>query len=458
MSNKKCYAIIGLGARADMYLDAIIKDYPNFSQLVGLCDNNDGRLQYRRQWAESHGVTVPGYSADEFDKMIVETSPSCLIITTKDCHHDEYICRAMEAGCDVITEKPMTTDEKKCQRIIDTQKKTGKKCTVTFNYRYAPPRTQVKELLMSGVIGNVLSVDFHWMLDQEHGADYFRRWHRNKVNSGGLMVHKATHHFDLVNWWLSTIPVSVFAIGHSKFYTPDMADRIGLLRRGDRCHSCPEMSRCAFSIDLESFSNLKRLYLDNEQYDGYYRDRCVFSDQIDIEDTMVATVDYKSGAKLSYSLNTFMPWEGYTVVFNGTKGRLEHKCEEQVYISGDGSVPGKLKKEGTWIKIYPLFDTAYEVDIWGGEGGHGGADPLMLKDIFQPEDSFDKYLRKADHRAGAFSILCGIAANYSMQTEKLIKIDDLVHDLELPDFPTMPSLLDAAISPIKPEMKSWLHK
>ena len=63
--------------------------------------------------------------------------------------------------------------------------------------RTSPPRTQVKDILMSGVIGDVLSVDFHWMLNTHHGADYFRRWHRNKKNSGGLMVHKASHHFDV---------------------------------------------------------------------------------------------------------------------------------------------------------------------------------------------------------------------------------------------------------------------
>ena len=45
-----------------------------------------------------------------------------------------------------------------------------------------------------------------WLLDTRHGADYFRRWHRNKNNSGGLMVHKATHHFDLVNWWMIPTP------------------------------------------------------------------------------------------------------------------------------------------------------------------------------------------------------------------------------------------------------------
>jgi predicted dehydrogenase len=457
VSERTRYAMVGLGMRSEIYSDAIVKTYAGSCHLVGLCDVNKGRLHDRQKWAEANNVRVPGYGAESFEQMILETNPDCVVVTTKDCHHDEYICRAMELGCDVITEKPMTINKKKCQQIIDIQKKTGKKCTVTFNYRYAPPRTQVKDLLMAGVIGDVLSVDFHWMLDREHGADYFRRWHRHKVNSGGLLVHKATHHFDLVNWWLSSTPRSVFAMGHRKFYTPEMADRFGLANRGKRCHGCAEASGCPFFLDLVLFKELKRLYLENEQYDGYFRDRCVFSDEIDIEDTMVATVAYHSGAKLSYSLNTFMPWEGYFVVFNGTKGRLEHKCEEQVYISGDGSLPGTLKQEGTWIKIYPLFKPAYEVDVWGGSGGHGGADPLMLEDIFQPKDSPDKYLRKADHRAGAYSILAGIAANYSIETGRLIYINMLVKNLDDPEYPPMPPN-DELILMVKPDVKSWLHK
>ena len=81
-----------------------------------------------------------------------------MIVTTKDACHDDYICRALELGCDAITEKPMTIDETKCRRILETQKKTGRNVRVTFNYRYAPPRTQVKDLLMKGTIGEVLSV------------------------------------------------------------------------------------------------------------------------------------------------------------------------------------------------------------------------------------------------------------------------------------------------------------
>ena len=68
-------------------------------------------------------------------------------------------------GCDVITEKPMTTDADEVPAHPRHAEATGRRCRVTFNYRYSPPRTQVKDLLMSGVIGDVLSVDFHWLLE-----------------------------------------------------------------------------------------------------------------------------------------------------------------------------------------------------------------------------------------------------------------------------------------------------
>jgi predicted dehydrogenase len=438
---KRTYVQVGLGGRHEMFRDAVTVDFAAGNQMLALCDANEGRLALSAgRVKEKTGVDLPRYLARDFDRMLREHRPDCVIVTTKDCFHDEYICRAMKAGCDVITEKPMTTDARKCRRILDTQRKTGRACTVTFNYRYSPPRTQVKDLLMSGVIGDVLSVDFHWMLDVHHGADYFRRWHRNKENSGGLMVHKSTHHFDLVNWWLGTVPETVYASGHRRFYTPATAERYGLANRTDRCLGCPDAAKCPFRLDLEAKPTLRAMYLDCEPYDGYQRDRCVFSEAIDIEDSMNVVVDYRNGVKMTYSLNAFCPWEGYVVCFNGTRGRLEHKCEETVYINADGSVPGALKKEGTWTRVFPHWRPAYEVPLWEAKGGHGGADPQMLKYIFdtanQPQD---KYLRAADYRSGAWSILVGVAANRSMQKQKAVAIADLVGDIPLPDYPPMPT-------------------
>lgn len=437
---KKRYAQVGTGHRAKMYQDAIYNTYSGSCEMVGFCDTNLGRLKLAQSKArKATGVEIPIFEAKDFDKMIKETNPDIVIVTTVDGFHHEYIVRTLELGKDVITEKPLTVDEVKCQQIIDAQRKTGRKVTVAFNYRYSPVRTQVKELLMDGVIGDILSVDFHWMLNTLHGADYFRRWHSQKKFSGGLMVHKATHHFDLINWWLSAVPLTVFGKGKREFYTPEMIKRFGLEGFHERCHTCPEKEKCAFELNIEKDNYLKELYLDNESYDGYFRDRCIFRPDTDIEDTMNVIAKYDNNVTMSYSLNAFNSWEGYYVIFNGTKGRLEHKMEEKVFLSKDNLNPQALKGDGTYIRIYPMRGAGYSVEARSGEGGHAGGDNVLLEDLFSPEKKSDRFLRASDYRAGAFACLTGIAANKSFKTNSEINITDLVKNLEKPDLAAMPS-------------------
>lgn len=438
-ARRKRYAIVGVGSRHQMYQDAIERDYAQHAELVGLCDTNAGRLEEgRRRSTRNKATPPPAFLAADFDRMLTETKPDFVIVTTVDATHDDYIVRAMAAGHDVITEKPMTTTAEKCQRILDAKKKSGRNLRVTFNYRYSPPRTQVKDILMSGEIGEVRSVDFHWMLNTQHGADYFRRWHGQKKNSGGLMVHKSTHHFDLVNWWLSAMPVSVFATGKREFYTPEMAKRFGLQGAHERCHTCSEKDQCGFFLDLAANPGLKSLYLDHEKHDGYFRDQCVWRPEIDIEDTMNVLVNYDNGVTMTYSLNAFNAWEGYTIVFNGTLGRLEHTIVEQVYVSGTDTVQGGIEAGGVTTKVFPLRTAARSVTPWTGTGGHGGGDKVMLDEIFLPTAPSDKYHRASDERGGAASILVGIAANECFRTGQPVKIADLVHGLSSPDFSPMP--------------------
>jgi predicted dehydrogenase len=439
-NERKRYAIVGVGSRHAMYHDAIEKDYRPHAELVGLCDSNPGRLEAARRRSVRNGASQPpAYAAADFDRMLRETKPDYVIVTTVDSTHDDYIVRTMEAGIDVITEKPMTTTAEKTQRILDAKRRTGRNLRVTFNYRYSPPRTQVKDILMSGEIGDVKSVDFHWMLNTHHGADYFRRWHSQKKFSGGLMVHKATHHFDLVNWWLGAMPATVFATGKKEFYTPATAKRFGLKNHHERCHTCPEKDQCSFFLDLAANPQLKALYLEHEKHDGYFRDRCVWRPDIDIEDTMNVLVTYDNQVTLAYSLNAFNAWEGYTVIFNGTLGRLEHTIVEQVYMSGVDAVQGGVDKDGVSTRVIPLRGTARKVTPWTGEGGHGGGDKVMLDEIFLPSVPVDKYQRASDERGGAASIVIGIAANRCFATGQAVKIADLVKDFTRPDYAPMPA-------------------
>ena len=447
---RKRYALVGTGVRSQMYVGAIVREYPETAQLVGLCDLNPGRIEVARARAAAGGVQVPGYIAADFDRMVRETRPDVVIVTTMDSTHDDYIVRGLDLGCDVITEKPMTTTAEKCQRILDATGRSGKSLRVTFNYRYSPPRTQVKDILMSGEIGDILSVDFHWLLNTMHGADYFRRWHSQKRNSGGLMVHKATHHFDLVNWWLGAMPEQVFASGKRAYYTPLTARRMGLESHHQRCRTCPEKERCTFFFDLAADANLKRLYLDQEHHDGYFRDQCVFRPEIDIEDTMNVVVHYDTGATLSYSLNAFNAWEGYTISFNGTKGRLEHSIVEQMYVSGTDTVQGGIAPGGVSTRIIPVRGELRSIEPWTASGGHGGGDRVMLDDIFLAEPPADKYLRASDERGGASSILIGIAANRCFETGQPVQIADLVTGLQAPSFAPMPGREDRLPMPPRP--------
>lgn len=368
---------------------------------------------------------VPTYKAHEFDRMIEETQPDTVIVTSIDRTHHRYIIRAMELGCDVISEKPMTVDEEKCQEILEAIERTGKKLRVTFNYRYAPHNTKIRELIMDGAIGEVLSVNFEWLLNTQHGADYFRRWHRDKRNSGGLLVHKSTHHFDLMNFWLGSRPDTIYAMGDLRFYGRENAEKRGVTEFYQRAHGSSAAENDPFALHLKDNEQLKQMYLDTEHEDGYLRDQSVFGDNISIEDTMAVMVKYKNKTIMNYSLNAYLPWEGFIVVFNGTKGRMEVKVVEQSYVNAGGNKEDEGALKDKRITVFPHFAAPYEVEIEEGVGGHGGGDPVMLRDIFE-RPLEDRFNRAASHVDGALSIMTGIAANRSIATGLPVKVDQLI--------------------------------
>lgn len=424
---KKSYALVGTGGRAEFFYGAMVEKYRETSEIVAFCDTNQTRMDYSNKMLEEKydHPKIATYLADQFETMIKEKQPDTIIVTSIDRTHHVYITKALELGCDVITEKPMTVDEEKTQEIIDVIKKTGKEVRVTFNYRYAPHNTKIRELIRDGVIGDVYSVNLEWALDTQHGADYFRRWHRDKRNSGGLLVHKSTHHFDLVNFWLGTTPETVYTVGGLRFYGRENAENRGVTSFYNRSHGSENAKNDPFAIQLEDNAHLKAMYLDAEKEDGYQRDQSVFGDGINIEDTLGVMVTYKNKAILNYSLNAYLPWEGYIVSFNGSKGRIEVQVREQSYINSGGSKSdeGQLKEKS--IRVLPMFGEPYEVEVVEGEGGHGGGDPVLLDDLFgTPKE--DEFNRAASHVDGAISILTGIAGNHSLKTGLPVKVDDLV--------------------------------
>jgi predicted dehydrogenase len=330
-----------------------------------------------------------------------------------------------------MTEKPMTIDAVRCRRILDAVRSSGRKVTVTFNYRYNPVHEVVKRTLMSGEIGEIGSVHFEWLLDVRHGADYFRRWHRDKANSGGLLVHKSSHHFDLVNWWLDDLPIDVYAAGRLFFYGPGAGRRHGYARDYDRAHGAPAASDDPFAVQLADDARLRELYLDTEHHDGYQRDRNVFGAGVTIEDDVAVMARYAGGASMSYHLTAYAPWEGYRVMFNGSRGRLELEVVENDHVSPRSSVSvhgvDKAPEQGSQrLLVRPLWAPAREIPLPEfAAQGHGGADARMLGDLIRPGPREDPLSRTATERDGARALLVGLAANESLRTGQVVKADDV---------------------------------
>ena len=425
---KKRYAHVGIGGRARMYYEAIATEFSSSAELVAFCDVNQTRMDYANSVLEGelNYHKVPTYMAEDFEKMIKETKPDAVIVTSIDRTHHRYIIKAMEMGCDVISEKPMTVDADKCQEIIDAIERTGKNLRVTFNYRYAPHNTKVRELIMNDTIGEVKQVHFEWLLNTTHGADYFRRWHRDKRNSGGLMVHKATHHFDLVNFWLGSYPKRVFAFGDLKFYGRENAENRGVTKFYSRVHGQENAKGDPFALVMDGNKYLENLYLNAEKDDGYLRDQSVFGDNISIEDTMNVLVKYANGAQMSYSLNAFSPYEGFRVCFTGTKGRIEIEVVEAVYVNGKDASSKEGTVKGKKITVFPMWQPPYNVPIEEGVGGHGGGDIVMLNEIFGEVVKDDPFKRAAGYVDGCMSILTGISANKSMASGMPVDVMQLV--------------------------------
>ncbi len=400
-------AIVGTGSRGSFtWGQEVVQGYSDVVEIVGLCDHNRKRVAASQALI---GTKAPTFT--DFDRMIKETRPDRVIVTTPDGTHARYIIRAMELGCDVMSEKPLCTDEQQCQAILDAQKKTGRNLTVTFNARHGLKDKKVKELMMQKAIGDVISVDFHEYLDTSHGADYFRRWHRKKENSGTLLVHKASHHFDQANWWLNSTPIEVMARGELKFYGRNNSFR------GPHCRACPHKQNCQFYWDVTKNPRYVKLYTECESEDGYLRDGCVWAEDTNIYDTMSVVVRYENGVTLNYSANTYLPYEGQSISFNGTKGRLDYQD-----YSGGGFKSDELR-------LTRSFGKSEVVNIVEEQrtGGHGGADGSLHDLIFRGAQKPDPLGLRADLRAGALASLIGIAAYRSIERGgQLIKIKDLV--------------------------------
>lgn len=404
-STKKSCAVIGMGNRGLGAFAKGIVGYPGkgidtfrkAATLTAICDANPRRAEVAKEELGKYAADTQVYS--DYRKMLKEHHFDVVVIATADFTHREIACEAMKLGADILCEKPMATTAADCLAMIRAQEKYKRKLRISFNARYGPATIAIKKVLAQGLLGDLLSVDYREVLDDLHGADYFRRWHAHKSNSGGLLIHKATHHFDIINFYLNDEPESVAAFGGKLYYTPRK-------EMGERCMTCDFTKTCRHYYDLEGAWDglFKRMYIDGEKHDGYMRDRCVFAKDIDIEDTATVSIQYKKGAMVSYNLVAYGVKETHELAITGSEGRLTDE---------NGAVTIRLKSG-------EKFDLKME-----GKpvGDHGGADVNILKSVLMDVEPVAG--AKAGPREGLMAVAIGDAANRSIAEKRVVTIKEV---------------------------------
>ena len=396
--------------------DANKEEIQKVAELVGVYDKNIGRARFV---AKELGVEA----YEDFDDMIKTAKPDCVIVTTTDYSHAEYIIRALDAGCEVWCEKPMCINAEQCRAILEAERRNNRKIGVCFNVRYGTYAPAIKQVVDSGVLGDIYNVHLEWLLTKDysaghtgHGASYYRRWNAYMDQCGGLLLTKSTHHFDLVNWLIGGRPKRVSAFGKLRHYGKNGAFR------GERCSNCEHTEKCPFYVQITPF--MQQMYVDNEEYDGYKIDRCVFDEAIDSYDTMALTVEYDNGVIMSYSESSAAMYEGFKLSINGSDARLE--------VQHGGGLRKDEKPD--FIRIIKTGDsqiTTIEMPP-AKPGDHGGGDNAFRRVLFLGEEpEFES--QRAGAIDGAYSILIGAAANKSIATGQIIDIDELIGDASLLD-------------------------
>ncbi len=396
----KKYVIVGASARCyTTFVSSLTERYLETAKITGVYDVNKTRC---RVFRDKIGDCCTIY--DDFEEMLDKETPDAVIVTTVDSFHHEYVVRALNKGYDVISEKPLTNTFERCLEIREAERKSGKKVTVTFNCRFMPYFYELKRLLSQGRIGKPLAINYEYCLTRWHGGDYFKRWHRLMENSRGMLLHKSTHHFDIVNWLLSDEPKKVVALANKIYY----ADESKCF--ADRCSNCTKKADCESAMS-QSDTIDKFMYFDAEKEDGYIRDRCCFKGDSDIYDNMSVSVEYNKGTLLTYSLNLFSEHEGYRMVITGENGVIIAQDWAIGYGGTEKYEITVLDKDYKTEKI--VFDKA--------TGNHAGGDDKLMAMIFGDVKD-DPYGQKADSFAGMVSAMIGIGANESIETGKVVEL------------------------------------
>ncbi len=388
---------IGTGGRSVCYAKTYTSECDNI-EIVALADPN---AQNRKVMIDKSGITNNPEEYDDWKVMLKNhQNLNGVVISTPNHLHVEQAVPILEMGLPIAIEKPLATTKSDCERIIDAERANNGRTLVGFVLRSTPFYGKVFELIKSGAIGKVVSIQADELPGWGVSSIMNRSmWRRYQQYSGGAMLEKSCHDMDVLNWLLGSKPLSLNSYGGNLIFNAN-----SLLP--EKCDGCSLNKKCQYykepvfsKHEDEGEVTLHQFVRDT--------DFCIYNIDKDIVDTQNVSIQYQSGAIANFMLNfnSSGPKAGRNIHVIGQKGRIWGTMDENT------------------VSCYDNFSNkVQEFDTSGDGSGHGGGDKIhalnlrkmMMDPTFKPDQNA---------AAGYLSAVMCFAADISMQESRRVNFD-----------------------------------
>jgi predicted dehydrogenase len=384
-------AVVGLGGRG-IYLAGQYdrRSHPGF-ELCAVCDLDPVRF---RQIEARYGDSVTYHT--DLHEMLVKADVDAVLVATNDPHHVEPTIAALRAGKHVLVEKPLCQTVADARRIIDEARQATGIFMIGFELREVSVFRQLKEFAEAGRIGDIKIG--HAFDNVSVGGDYF--FHDPARQRGfyrTLLLQKASHSLDLLNWLMGSHPVKVYGIGGLDFYggkeDPDL-----------RCRECTRAAECPYRVHHEGFTMDYGAVIEKPDY-------CVWSKAMDLNDNSELCISYANGGKATFHECHFTPDYTREFWFVGTRGKIYG------YYDNPGRFLIRLEYSHSRERRTEEFKPPYE------GGSHGGGDDNLRNEFYRRIMEHDPPREAVE--SAYYSTALAICAEQSIETGQAVVIPSL---------------------------------
>ena len=374
-------SIIGLGGRGGEAYGRYIVEQKDKFKITHVCDIDHVRLN---KYGELFDVAKENRFDDE-DKFFEKKWSDVLFITTQDRLHVRMAKKALLLGYDIVLEKPISDDPQELRELSELARQTGRMVMVCHVLRYTAAMRKLKEILNSGAIGRLVSMDHTENVVFWHEAhSYVRGNWRNRAMATPMIMAKCCHDLDLIQDFVGSKCKSVASMGSLAYFKASNQPE----GAANRCVQCKYVDSCSYSAkkiyidmwkdcgrpaNLFPFSLITDVYPTTEEAlweaieEGPYG-RCVFACDNDVVDNQTTIMQFENGITATLKMEAFVKDGGRDIRFFGTEGELS-LCE------GEGIIT--LKKYFGPNTVWKLTDLTDDLE------GHGGGDHRMIDQLYK---------------------------------------------------------------------------